>query len=144
MKDNKQNKGKIILEYKIGYKLLFLFFVLFVIGFTIYGFEYMSNIFIIIIAMYIVAIVPFVHILTSRVIIDKDEKCMTQHRFCWNRKVYYSEMAYGKITQEGNTIYLTVYSRENKKLLKVNMIAYTNTEDLTKILSNRNLEIREK
>ena len=136
------NKGKTILEYKIGYKLLFLFFILFVIGFTIYGIEYISNIFIIIIAMYIVAFVPFIHTLTSRVIIDKDEKCITQHRFFGNKKVYYSELSYGKITQEGNTIYLTIFSKEDKKLLKVNMIAYTNTDELTKILSNRKLEIR--
>lgn len=33
----KIQENKIILEYKIGYKLLFLFFSLFAIGFTFYA-----------------------------------------------------------------------------------------------------------
>ncbi len=140
----KLNSNKIILGYKIGYKLLFLFFSLFAIAFTIYAGEYIRNILIILIGMYIVTIVPFIHTMTSRVIIDKNEDFIVQHRFCWNKKAYYSDMAYGKITQEGNTVYLTVYSKEDKKLLKVNMIAYTNTEYLVDILSKKKLKIKEK
>ncbi len=138
----KIQENKIILEYKIGYKLLFLFFSLFAIGFTFYAGEYIRNIFILLIGMYVVMIVPFIHTMTSQVIIDKNVDYIIQHRFCWNKKAYYCDMKYAKITQEGNTVYLTVYSKENKKLLKVNMIAYTNTDILIKVLSSRHLSTK--
>lgn len=124
--------------------MLFLFFSLFAIGFTFYAGEYIRNIFILLIGMYVVMIVPFIHTMTSQVIIDKNEDYIIQHRFIWNKKAYYCDMKYAKITEEGNTVYLTVYSKENKKLLKVNMIAYTNTDTLIKVLSSRHLSIKNK
>ena len=126
----KSNDNIIILEYILRIKLLGLFCAIFLIGFPFLGIYCLGkkalNIWPLLAIAGIMGIFMFIHTFTECVIVDKNKRTITQHKFYKNKVVPYDEMHSMKLTEDENTAYCEVFSKDNKRLLKVNMLGFTN------------------
>ncbi|MDO5812381.1 MAG: hypothetical protein Q4Q31_04715 [Bacillota bacterium] len=137
----KKNENIVVLEYNLRLKIFYFICVLFVAAFTVIWGHMLRRIFFIVVILDVLALGAFIYLQTSRVIIDKRVDYVVQCIFWKKKKVYYKDMAYVKVTEDDNTVYLVVYSIDDKKLLKVNMGGYTNTEYFSQIITSMGLEL---
>ncbi|MDO5813753.1 MAG: hypothetical protein Q4Q31_11720 [Bacillota bacterium] len=83
----------------------------------------------------IMGIFCFIHTFTESVIIDKNKRIITQHKFYKTKIVPYDEMYSMALTEDENTAYVEVFSKDDKRLLKVNILGFTNTDDFIDVVT---------
>lgn len=134
------NDNTIILEYILRIKLLGLFCAIGLVGFPFFEIfclgEKALNIWPILAIAGVMGIFCFIHTFTECVIIDKNKRIITQHKFYKNKIVPYDEMYSMKFTEDENTAYCEVFSKDDKRLLKVNMLGFTNFDAFFDIVNN--------
>lgn len=122
-------------------KIIFFICVIFAFFYTVMWGYALRRVFFIVALLDIFVLGVFIYIQTSRIIIDESVDYVVQCTFWKKKKVYYKDMAYVKMSDDDSTVYLVVYSSDDKKLLKVNMGGYTNTEYFSNIITSMGLKL---
>lgn len=129
MKEIPQDRVKI--EYNKSYKTMyFMFFVLVVFFSTIF----ISINPILLILVCALSLLPFIVVMSSYIVVDKNKNFIEKHFLNKNTSITYKDMSYAEIEKKDNENILIINMKASDKAIRVNLSTHRNTEHLLKAL----------